>query len=179
MVTLCNPLLLKPEWRINVREFLPFLHCGVSHRKQASVHKILIKNGRMFSLPHFNFNHLNFWTKIFVHVCRLISWLSLGIYISWVECSVNKQISLNCMLFLLHSVSSTDLKFACLRKKSIKLISLKSQNVIPIIPENSFGLLRDNILCFNCLSCITVFRLQRGTSGRSTISWSRVQRKLY
>ena len=38
--------------------------------------------------------------QTFAYVWRLDSWLSLGIYISWVESSVNKPILLNRVLFL-------------------------------------------------------------------------------
>ena len=72
-------------------------------------HGILTYNGRMFSLPHFHFQFksVNISTiltskpkKRCVNVWRLVSWLSLEIYISWVESSVNKQFHLNCVLFL-------------------------------------------------------------------------------
>ena len=53
-------------------------------------HGILTYDGRMFSLPHFyfEFKSVNISTiltsklKMCVHIWRLISWLSLGIYIS-------------------------------------------------------------------------------------------------
>ena len=67
-----------------------------------------IYNGWMFSLPHFHFQFtsVNIATiltpelKMCVYIWRLVSWLSLGIYISWVESSLHKQICLNCVLFL-------------------------------------------------------------------------------
>ena len=65
-------------------------------------------NGWMFSLPHFYFQYksvniapiLTSELKMCVYIWRLVSWLSLGIYISWVESSLHKQICLNCLLFL-------------------------------------------------------------------------------
>ena len=71
-------------------------------------HGILTKNSQMFSLPHFyfKFESVNISTiltsklKMCVHLWRIVSWLLLGIYISWVESSVNKQICLNYVLFL-------------------------------------------------------------------------------
>ena len=71
-------------------------------------HEILTYNGGMFSLPHFHFQFksVNISTiltsklKMCVYFWRLVPWLSLGVYLSWVESSVNKQICLNCVLFL-------------------------------------------------------------------------------
>ena len=71
-------------------------------------HGILTKNGWMFSLPHshFQFKSINISNilasklKLCVYVWKLVSWLSLGIYFSGVETSVNKEICLNCVFFL-------------------------------------------------------------------------------
>ena len=76
-------------------------------------HGILTENGRMFSLPHFHFQFksvnipsiLTSKLKTCVYIRRLLSWLLLGIYISWVESSINKHIHLNWVLFL-HRVIS-------------------------------------------------------------------------
>ena len=73
----------------------------------------LTENGRMFSLPHFHFQFksvnipsiLTSKLKTCVYIRRLISWLLLGIYISWVESSINKQLRLNLVLFLHHVIS--------------------------------------------------------------------------
>ena len=70
-------------------------------------HRILtFCNGhRMLSLPHCQFKSVNIATilasgaKMCLCVWWLDSWPSVGIYISWVESSVNKQIRLNCVLF--------------------------------------------------------------------------------
>ena len=69
---------------------------------------ILAKNGQMFSLPHFHFqfkcvNILSILTsklKMGVYIWTLVSWVSLGICVTWMETSVNKQIRQNCVLFL-------------------------------------------------------------------------------
>ena len=73
-----------------------------------TMHDILAYNGRKFPLPHFHFQYksVNISTiltsklRMCVYVWRLDSWLSFRIYISWVEFSVNKQVHLNCLLFL-------------------------------------------------------------------------------
>ena len=59
----------------------------------------------LFSPPHFQFKSVNISTILTSKLKRvciwvLVSWLSLGIYIPWVESSVNKQIHLICVLFL-------------------------------------------------------------------------------
>ena len=57
----------------------------------------------LFSPPHFQFKSVNISTILTsklkpVCIWVLVSWLSLGIYIPWVESSVNKQIHLICVL---------------------------------------------------------------------------------
>ena len=59
----------------------------------------------LFSPTYFQFKSVNISTILTsklkrVYIWVLVSWLSLGIYIPWVESSVNKQIHLICVLFL-------------------------------------------------------------------------------
>ena len=99
--------------------------------------------GRMFSLPHFQFISINISTiltlqlKTYVFIRRLVSWLSFGTYISWVELSVNKQIRLNCVLSL-----HLDLQYTVsFRKKTCEMKrpdeKNNNQNMILFTPEKT------------------------------------------
>ena len=98
-------------------------------------HEILIfYNGQMFSLLHFQFNSINIFTsklKICVHVWSLVSWLLLGINISSVESSLNKQICLNFVPFLYcdYQQSSAIWRFFWLSLLLLQLPSLQSANL--------------------------------------------------
>ena len=110
LINLCLCLLFQILLWLEFQSSSPIclLCCYVCKSRVEEEYGILTKSGMMFLLRqfHFQFKSANISTiltsklTICLYVWRLVSWLLLGIYISWVESSVHKQISLNCVFFL-------------------------------------------------------------------------------
>ena len=86
---------------------------GIHEERVEEEHGIMTYNGGMFLLPHFHFqfksaNIFTILTSIPKHVCIFGDFfLTITRNISWVEFSVNKQIRLNCVLFI-HGVQQSN-----------------------------------------------------------------------